>query len=140
MDFLEILEIGKGRIVRSPKDAKIAILSLGTRLAEALKAAEMLKEKGFSVTVADARFAKPIDKKLVRKLLENHELLVTVEEGAIGGFGSHILQFASYLSLPCKIITLTLPDKFIEQNTVEAMYDEAGLNADQIVKKILDAI
>ena len=136
----EILEIGKGRIVRSPKDAKIAILSLGTRLAEALKAAEMLKEKGFSVTVADARFAKPIDKKLVRKLLENHELLVTVEEGAIGGFGSHILQFASYLSLPCKIITLTLPDKFIEQNTVEAMYDEAGLNADQIVKKILDAI
>lgn len=134
----EILEIGKGRIIRSPKDAKVALLSLGTRLGECLKAADILAEKGIKTTIADARFSKPIDKKLVRELLATHELLVTVEEGAIGGFGSHILQLASETKAnQCKIISITLFDKFIEQNTVEAMYDEAGLNATQIVERVL---
>jgi 1-deoxy-D-xylulose-5-phosphate synthase len=160
----EILEIGKGRVVKichpceneDLKDShlcennrKVAILSLGTRLIEALKASDILAEKGILATVADARFAKPIDKKLVRELLATHELLITIEEGASGGFGAQILQFAASLQGSvsdrndesdgtCKIITLTLPDKFIEQNTMEAMYDEAGLNAKAIVKTVSD--
>ena len=134
------MEIGKGRIVRQEKGAKVALLSLGTRLTECLKAADILVEKGIKTTVADARFAKPLDKNLVRELLANHELLVTVEEGSIGGFGSHVLDFAvnnNLLSGKCKILTLHLPDIFIEQNTPQAMYDEAGLNAEQIVEKVL---
>ena len=136
----EILEIGKGRIVRQEKEAKVALLSLGTRLGECLKAADILAEKGIKTTIADARFAKPLDKNLVRELLASHELLITVEEGSIGGFGSHVLDFAageSLLSGKCKILTLHLPDIFIEQNTPQAMYDEAGLNAPQIVEKVL---
>lgn len=136
----EILEIGKGRIARQEKGVRVALLSLGTRLGECLKAADILAEKGIKTTVADARFAKPIDKNLVRELLASHELLITVEDGSIGGFGSHVLDFAASNNLlvgKCKILTLHLPDIFIEQNTLQAMYDEAGLNAPQIVEKVL---
>ncbi len=136
----EILEIGKGRIVRQEKDAKVALLSLGTRLGECLKAAEILAQNGVKTTVADARFAKPLDKNLLRELLESHELLITVEEGSIGGFGSHVLDFAAdenLLAGKCKILTLHLPDIFIEQNSPQAMYDEAGLNATQIVARVM---
>jgi 1-deoxy-D-xylulose-5-phosphate synthase len=138
----EVLPIGKGRIVREVPAAKVALLSLGTRLAECLKAADMLEEKGIGTTVADARFAKPIDEDLIRSLIQNHELLITVEEGAIGGFGSHVLDYAAKNDLlqgGCKILTLCLPDEFIEQNTPQTMYDIAGLNAPQIVEKILNS-
>lgn len=134
------LEIGKGRVVRKEAGARVAILSLGTRLGEALKAADILAEKGEKITVADARFAKPLDEDLVRELIVNYELLLTVEEGAVGGFGSHILQFAAennLLKSGARIIPLCLPDRFIEQNTPNTMYDEAGLNAEQIVSRII---
>lgn len=137
------LAIGKGRMVRSPEGAKVVLLSLGTRLAECLKAADILAEKGIGTTVADARFAKPIDEELIRKLLANHKLLITVEEGAIGGFGSQVLDFATNNNLlgdEHKILTLHFPDIFIEQNTPQAMYDIAGLNAPQIVAKVLHNI
>ncbi|MEK6747149.1 MAG: 1-deoxy-D-xylulose-5-phosphate synthase [Pseudomonadota bacterium] len=136
------LEIGKGRIVREDVGSKVALLSLGTRLAECLKAADILTEKGIKVTVADARFAKPIDEDLIRSLIAKHELLITVEEGAIGGFGSHVLSFAANNDLlqgGCKILALCLPDEFIEQNTPQTMYDIAGLNAPQIVEKVLQS-
>ncbi|MFO0388451.1 MAG: 1-deoxy-D-xylulose-5-phosphate synthase [Alphaproteobacteria bacterium] len=124
------LEIGKGRIVRNGE--RVAILSLGTRLAECMKAAEEL-----NATVADARFAKPIDEELVRNLLKIHELVVTVEEGAIGGFGAHVLCFAAKENLDAsKILPLYLPDVFIEQNNPQVQYDEAGLNAAQIVQAV----
>lgn len=137
-----VLPIGKGRIVRETENAKVALLSLGTRLAECMKAADMLEEKGIGTTVADARFAKPIDEELVRNLIKNHEMLITVEEGSIGGFGAHVLEFAASNDLlqgNCKILTLCLPDEFIEQNTPQVMYDIAGLNAPQIVEKVLNA-
>ena len=142
----EILPIGKGRIIRSGygsgAGAKVALLSLGTRLAECVKAADMLAEKGIVATVADARFAKPLDEELLRELTANHELLITVEEGAIGGFGSHVLQFAASNNLlqKCKILSLFLPDEFIEQNNPTVQYDEAGLNAAQIVAKVMASI
>ena len=134
------LEIGKGRIVRTALNAKVAILSIGTRLEEALKAADILADKAINTTVADARFVKPLDEELVQKLFAEHELLITIEEGAIGGFGSIVLHFASnndLLNAGCKLLTLCLPDIFIEQNTPQAMYDEAGLNAEQIVEKVI---
>jgi len=124
------LEIGKGRVVREGE--RVAILSLGTRLAECMKAGEQL-----NATVADARFAKPLDETLIRKLIKNHELLITVEEGSVGGFGSHVMQFAALAGLldgKTQLLPLCLPDKFIEQNTPHAMYGEAGLNAEQIVR------
>ena len=144
------LEIGKGRIMRSSSEAvahnniregsQVAILSLGTRLQESLKAADMLAEKAIAATVADARFAKPLDEKLIRDLLARHELLVTVEEGGIGGFGAHVMDFATKQAGACKVISLFLPDEFIEQNTPQAMYDKAGLNAPQIVERVLEHI
>jgi 1-deoxy-D-xylulose-5-phosphate synthase len=137
----EILAIGKGRIIRATSDARVAILSLGTRLGEAIKSADILAEKGIKTTVADARFAKPIDEELVRELMAKHELLITLEEGAIGGFGSHILQFAANENKkPCKIIPLCLPDEFIEQNSPHAQYAQSGLNAEQIVAKVLECL
>lgn len=135
-----VLEIGKGRIIKQDKGAKVALLSLGTRLAECMKASDSLAQIGIAATVADARFAKPIDEKLVRELLASHELVVTVEEGAIGGFGSQVATFATnngLLSDKHKLIALFLPDEFIEQNAPQTMYDIAGLNAPQIVEKIL---
>ena len=137
----ERLEIGKGRIVR--EGGKVAILSLGTRLAEALKAADELAAKGYPATVADMRFAKPLDLALIRRLALSHDVLVTVEEGAIGGFGAHVLTFLSdegLLDAGLKIRTLRLPDVFQDQDKPEKMYDEAGLNAPDIARTALAAL
>lgn len=131
------LEIGKGRIVRSGHD--VAILSFGTRLNEALKSSDILEKEGISVTIADARFAKPLDEELITKLARNHKAIITLEEGATGGFGSHVLQFLTDKDLikeRLQVKSLCLPDYFIEQNTPEAMYSEAGLNAKQISETI----
>ena len=137
----ERLEIGKGRIVREGK--KVAILSLGTRLAEALKAAEVLEAKGLSTTVADLRFAKPLDEAMIRKVLATHEVCVTVEEGSIGGLGAHVLTMASDAGLidgGLKLRTLRLPDIFQDQEKPEKQYAEAGLDADGIVDTVLKAL
>ncbi len=133
------LPIGKGRILR--EGSRIAILSLGTRLAEALKAAEELASRGLSTTVADARFAKPIDRELVLRLAETHELLITVEEGSIGGFGSHVLSLLAEtgaLDNGLKVRTLMLPDVFQDQDKPDRMYAAAGLDAKGIVAKALE--
>ena len=135
------LEIGKGRIMR--EGTTVALLSLGPRLAECMKAADQLAAFGLSTTVADARFAKPLDSDLIRKLANNHEVLVTVEEGAVGGFGSHVLHYlagASILDRGIKVRTLVLPDVFIEHDKPEKMYEKAGLNAGQIVATVLAAL
>ena len=135
------LEIGKGRIVR--EGSRIAILSLGTRLEESLKAADVLAAQGFSTTVADARFAKPLDADLVLRLAREHEVLITVEEGAVGGFGAfvlHLLAEKGALDRGLKIRTMTLPDIFQDQDTPFKMYDEAGLNARHIAAKALEAM
>jgi 1-deoxy-D-xylulose-5-phosphate synthase len=127
----EVLEIGKGKLVREGKD--VAILSLGTRLSECMKAGAEL-----NATVADARFAKPLDRELIRDLMSRHSLLVTVEEGAIGGFGAHVMHLAAHegwLS-ECQILPLCLPDVFIEHGNPKAQYDEAGLNAEQIIEAV----
>ncbi|OAN66517.1 1-deoxy-D-xylulose-5-phosphate synthase [Sphingomonas sp. TDK1] len=137
----ERLEIGKGRVVREGK--KVAILSLGTRLAEALKAADTLEAKGLSTTVADLRFAKPLDEDLIRRLLTTHEVAVTIEEGAIGGLGAHVLTLASDTGLidgGLKLRTMRLPDVFQDQDKPEKQYDEAGLNAAHIVDTVLKAL
>ncbi|HKT86236.1 MAG TPA: 1-deoxy-D-xylulose-5-phosphate synthase [Novosphingobium sp.] len=137
----ELLEIGKGRIVR--QGSKVALLSLGTRLAEALKAADTLEAKGLSTTVADLRFAKPLDTDMIRKLMLSHEVVVTIEEGAIGGLGAHVLTMASDEGLTdagLKIRTMRLPDVFQDQDKPESQYDEAGLNAPQIVDTVLKAL
>ncbi|MGQ3230017.1 MAG: 1-deoxy-D-xylulose-5-phosphate synthase, partial [Blastomonas fulva] len=137
----ERLEIGKGRIVREGK--KVAILSLGTRLAEAQKAADLLDAKGLSTTVADLRFAKPLDEEMIRKLLATHEVCVTVEEGAIGGLGAHVLTMASDAGLidsGLKLRTLRLPDTFQDHDKPEKQYADAGLDADGIVDCVLKAL
>jgi 1-deoxy-D-xylulose-5-phosphate synthase len=137
----ERLEIGRGRIVRHGK--KVAILSLGTRLAEALKAADELDARGLSTTVADLRFAKPLDEALIRQLATSHEVLVTIEEAAIGGFGAHVLTLASdegWTDEGLRIRTMRLPDRFQEQDKPEKQYAEAGLDAAGIVKTVLTAL
>ena len=140
-DTPQQLEIGKGRVVREGKT--VAILSLGTRLAEALKAADTLDAKGLSTTVADLRFAKPLDEDLIRRLMTSHEVVITVEEASIGGLGAHVLTLASDLGLTdagLKIRTLRLPDMFQEHDAPQKQYDEAGLNAPQIVDAVLKAL
>jgi 1-deoxy-D-xylulose-5-phosphate synthase len=140
------LEIGKGRVVRD--GTKVAILSLGSRLAEALKAADVLEAKGLSTTVADMRFAKPLDHDLIARLMRTHEVVVTVEEGSIGGLGAHVLTYASDEGLTdgdsgngaLKVRTLRLPDVFIDHDDPMKQYDEAGLNAPQIVDTVLKAL
>lgn len=135
------LEIGKGRIVKQGN--KVAILSLGTRLAEAEKAAEQLEAKGLSTTVADLRFAKPLDEELIRKLLTTHEVAVTIEEASIGGLGAHVLTMASDEGLTdagLKIRTMRLPDRFQDHDKPEKQYDEAGLNSPAIVDTVLKAL
>jgi 1-deoxy-D-xylulose-5-phosphate synthase len=135
------LEIGKGRIVRSGH--KVAILSLGTRLGEALKAADALDARGLSTTVADLRFAKPLDEELIRKLLTSHEVAVTIEEGSVGGLGAHVLTLASDTGLidaGLKLRTMRLPDTFQDQDKPELQYAEAGLDADAIVETVLKAL
>src|SRR5687768_4324004 len=137
----QALKIGKGRIVREGKT--VAILSLGTRLEEAEKAADMLEAKGLSTTVADMRFAKPLDEELIRKLLTTHEVAVTVEEAAIGGFGAHVLTLASdegLIDAGLKLRTMRLPDSFQDQESPQKQYDEAGLNAPHIVETVLKAL
>jgi len=140
-EFAEPLEIGRGRIVR--EGTAVAILSFGTRLQESLKAAELLAARGLSATVADARFAKPLDVDLILRLAREHEALITVEEGAVGGFGGFVLQtLAAHGALDrgLKVRTLTLPDTFQDQDKPEVMYAEAGLDADGIVAACLSAL
>jgi 1-deoxy-D-xylulose-5-phosphate synthase len=140
-DFAEPLEIGRGRIIR--EGTTVAILSLGTRLGESLRAADILAARGFSTTVADARFAKPLDLDLVLRLAREHELLITVEEGAMGGFGAFVLQALAAngaLDRGLKVRTLTLPDIFQDHDKPEAMYVTAGLDADGIVRATLSAL
>jgi len=138
---LEKLEIGKGRIVR--EGSKVAILSLGARLEEAKKAAGLLEAKGLSTTVADMRFAKPLDTALIEKLMRSHDVVVTVEEGAVGGLGAHVLTFASDEGLTdsgLKVRTMRLPDVFQDHDDPAKQYDEAGLNAPHIVDTVLNAL
>ncbi|MCS6627271.1 1-deoxy-D-xylulose-5-phosphate synthase [Roseibacterium beibuensis] len=135
------LEIGKGRIVR--EGTTVAILSLGTRLQESLKAAEALAARGVSATVADARFAKPLDEEMILRLAREHECLITVEEGAMGGFGGFVLQMLAEkgaLDAGLKVRTLHLPDVFQDQDNPAAMYATAGLNADHIAAAALQAL
>ena len=135
------MPIGKGRIVR--QGARVAILSLGTRLADSLKAAEELGARGLSTSVADARFAKPLDRELILRLAAEHELLVTVEEGAVGGFGAQVLSLlaeAGALDSGLKVRTMTLPDRFQDQDKPERQYAAAGLDAKAIVAKVLAAL
>jgi 1-deoxy-D-xylulose-5-phosphate synthase len=135
------LEIGKGRIIR--EGTKVAILSLGTRLAEALKAADQLAALGLSTTVADARFAKPIDEALIARLAREHEVLLIAEEGSVGGFSSHVLDFlarSGALDRGLKVRPLRLPDIFIDHDKPEKMYELAGLNASAMVETALAAL
>ncbi|MEO1969148.1 MAG: 1-deoxy-D-xylulose-5-phosphate synthase [Sphingomonadaceae bacterium] len=135
------LEIGKGRVVR--EGSKVALLSLGTRLHEALKAADQLEAKGLSTTVADLRFAKPLDTDLIDRLMRTHEVVVTVEEGSIGGLGAHVLTHASDTGMTdtgLKIRTMRLPDAFQDHDDPTKQYDEAKLNAPHIVDTVLSAL
>jgi len=135
------LEIGKGRIIQ--EGSRVAILSFGTRLQEVMQACDRLAAKGITPTVADARFAKPLDEDLIRDLAANHEVLLTIEEGAIGGFGSHVAQFLAEEGVfdhGLKYRSMVLPDIFIDQASPKAMYDVAGLNASDIEAKVLKAL
>jgi 1-deoxy-D-xylulose-5-phosphate synthase len=135
------LEIGKGRIIR--EGSAVALLSLGTRLAECLQAANALAAHGLSTTVADARFAKPLDQDLILRLAANHEVLITVEEGAVGGFGSQVLQLLSdhgSVDRGLKVRCMVLPDVFLDHDNPVAMYRKAGLDAGGIVAKVLEAL
>jgi 1-deoxy-D-xylulose-5-phosphate synthase len=137
----EILEIGKGRVVR--EGSKIAILSLGTRLSDALLAAEELDSLGLSATVADARFAKPLDTDLITRLAREHEVLITIEEGSVGGFASHVMQFLAENGLldgNLKIRPLVMPDLFMDQASPSRMYELAGLDKAAIVRSALSAL
>ena len=137
----EILNIGKGRILR--EGTRIALLSYGTRLGEAMMAAEQLETLGLSATVADARFAKPLDSDLVCRLADEHEVLITIEEGSVGGFGAFVLHDLAKngrLDNGLKIRTMTLPDLYIDQDTPANMYKQAGLDADSIVEVVFKAL
>ena len=137
----EKIEIGKGRIIQN--GSQVCLLNLGTRLEECKLAAEHLKQKGVSTTIVDARFAKPLDEELIIKCAREHEILVSIEEGSIGGFGSHVKNLLAEKGIfdkGLKFRSMNLPDKFIEQNTPEKMYEIAGLNASQISEKILNIL
>ena len=137
----ETIEIGKGKVVQEGK--KLAVLNFGARLNETFKASENLKKKGINITIVDARFAKPLDENLIWQLATTHESILTIEEGSIGGFGSHVVDFLSKKSLldsNLKFRSMTLPDIFIDQDTPENMYKSAGLDAKSIEDKILDLI
>ena len=135
------LEIGKGRMIREGR--RVAILSFGTRLGETLRACEALEARGITPTVADARFAKPLDRDLILKLARDHEALITIEEGAVGGFGSHVAQLLSdegVFDHGLKFRSMVLPDIFIDQASPRDMYEVAGLNAEQIEAKVLSVL
>ncbi len=137
----EVLEIGKGKLVK--KGTKVCLLSLGTRLQECIKAAQQLDAKGISTTVIDARFAKPLDEQLILDSAKSHEVLITIEEGSIGGFGSHVSHLLAERGIfdkGLKFRSMILPDVFIEQDTPERMYDVAELNASHISKKALEVL
>ena len=141
LDDPQPLEIGKGRIVK--QGAAVALLSYGTRLAECLVAADMLEKQGLSTTVADARFAKPLDEALLTQLAKNHEVLITIEEGSVGGFGAfvlHSLAGRGLLDAGLRIRTLTLPDIFQDHDTPEKMYEQAGLDARSIAASAIKAL
>ncbi len=136
-----VLEIGKGRVIF--EGGRVAILSFGTRLAEVLGAAEALAARGIRATIADARFAKPLDHDLILQLARHHEALITVEEGVVGGFGSHVAHLLAergVFDTGLKFRSMVLPDSFIAQNAPAAMYDVAGLNAAQIEARVLDVL
>jgi 1-deoxy-D-xylulose-5-phosphate synthase len=135
------LEIGKGRIVR--EGTAVALLSFGSRLGDCLKAADQLASHGLSTTVADARFAKPLDVEIVLRLAREHDVLVTIEEGAIGGFGTYVLQTLAEhgaLDRGLKVRSMVLPDVFIDQDSPAAMYANAGLDANAMVAKVFEAL
>jgi 1-deoxy-D-xylulose-5-phosphate synthase len=135
------LEIGKGRVMREGNT--VALFSYGTRLAECMKAAESLAAHGLTTTVADARFAKPLDVDLLLRLAKNHEVLITIEEGSIGGFGSYVLQALSEhgaLDSGLKVRSMVLPDVFIDHDSPAAMYAQAGLDANGIIAKAFEAL
>ncbi len=135
------LDIGRGRILR--EGSAVALLSFGARLGECLLAAEQLSARGLPATVADARFAKPLDEALIRRLVREHEVLITIEEGAAGGFGAHVLHFLAVdglLDAGLKIRTMHLPDRFIDQDKPERMYEQAGLDAAGIVRTVFAAL
>ncbi len=137
----KVLEIGKGRMIR--EGSQVAILSFGTRLGEVMTACEALSAKGISPTVADARFAKPLDRELILQLVADHDALITIEEGAVGGFGSHVAQLLAEEGVfdhGLKFRSMVLPDIFIDQASPSAMYDVAGLNAEHIEAKVLDVM
>ena len=137
----EKIEIGKGRIILEGK--KVAIINFGARLNECLLANEILIKKGIKITIVDARFAKPLDENLIWQVATDHEAIITIEEGSIGGFGSHVSQFLSEKNLldnNLKFRSMILPDKFIDHNKPELMYKEAGLDAEAIVSKVFDII
>ena len=137
----ETLEIGKGRILE--EGDTLALLSFGAHLAECRAAAEELRARGISVTVADARFAKPLDKNLIEQLAKNHAALITVEQGAQGGFGAHVLHHLAArgaFDRGLRIRTMTLPDRFIDQASPADMYADAGLTAKDIVATSLEAL
>ncbi len=137
----EVLEIGKARIIREGK--KVALLNFGTRLAECNKASDKLSTKGIKCTIVDARFAKPLDEKLIMEIATNHEVLITIEEGSIGGFGSHVMQLLSdrgVFDTGLKFRSMILPDLFIDQDTPEKMYQLAGLDNLSIVNKVEETL
>ena len=137
----ETLEIGKGRIIKEGK--KTAILNFGTRLDECKKASEKLFRKGIDCTIIDARFAKPLDEKLIMEIATNHEVLITIEEGSIGGFGSHVMQLLSdrgVFDRGLKFRSMILPDIFIDQDTPEKMYETAGLDSESIANKVEETL
>ena len=144
--FGDILEIGKGRVLR--EGTSVAILSLGTRLAEALRAADLLGAYGLSTTVADARFAKPLDRNLIRQLAAHHEVLITIEEGSVGGFGSFVMQALAEdgaldgagRRVPLKFRSMVLPDTYQDHDKPERLYAQAGLDAKAIVAKVLSVL
>jgi 1-deoxy-D-xylulose-5-phosphate synthase len=140
-ELAEPFEIGRGRIVR--EGTAVAILSFGPRLAEALRAADLLAARGLSTTVADARFAKPLDLDLILRLAREHEALITVEEGAVGGFGAFVLHALAQhgaLDRGLRVRSLVLPDVFQDHDKPEAMYAQAGLDAEGMVRAALDAL
>ena len=135
------LEIGKGRVLRQGNT--VAVLSLGGRLSESLLAADDLATRGLMITVADARFAKPIDEQLIRELVSSHDILIVIEEGSVGGFSSHVLDFLTNEGLlddTLKVRTMCLPDRFLDHSSPEIQYKEAGLDAEHIVKTALSAL
>lgn len=137
----EVLEIGKGRIIRD--GSRVAILSLGTRLGEVEKAADALSAKGIRPTIADARFAKPLDRDMILELARSHDALITIEEGAVGGFGSHVAQLLAdegVFDTGLKFRSMTLPDTFVDHADMAAMYQVAGLAAADIESKVLDVL